>query len=738
MTEQKEIFTVSQDTFGLQKKYESMSIEEMSQYLAESNKQMSKMLNATVTNTSSYSELTTSAENEANGQQSDPHKKWTALFVRSASNGDVEKMKEILADESIRPLVDINAPDNDGTPPLIYAACFGKVEVAQVLIEAGANINAQDSFGWSALMWATNNSHESLVKILLDHGASAQTRSAKGRTVFDFVNTENQKMVDILATNPRDSVSSTSSILYKTSSSISSFSSAGDHDFYYHSTPDGYDQFMSEEAELRKKLFESTMALTLNTIDSNETQTDEDDDHAQGGSVRDQEDEDTESLFEENVFHWDRCSPDQMFVFNSDNLDHILDTAITQIQLPLTDQNDIHVPSNIIFLCARFAHYFSTPDLLEQVLEGALSRISSIVKKDTGLIAATAEQQLNLSESISEVYNLMIQDTEKRLGKLLPALLDHEEIPGINQVDFADDWHRFFRKNARQSMMVSLDSTVTPPTSAISPQSITGLLSSILFVFHSYDVHPIIVVQSLAQFFHYLSCEIFNRILTNKKLLCRSRAMQVRMNFSHLEDWVSINRLPNSLLAYLNPTIQLLQLLQCVTHLRELMDFINTTREFDTLNAIQIKRCVLSYRYEVDEDHIPEEIEKYAMQCAEDTVRHKLRKARQSIIMTPSRSDSIPTAAKRQSMSQFLGLYRNASSTSVLEQSLEEQKHSLDDTIYEEDEDDSNSDINETRDSKFLLPFSIPTSAHMNNSFHEENHIIPIIPEEWMEKLDKQ
>ncbi|KAI8360790.1 hypothetical protein BD560DRAFT_455627 [Blakeslea trispora] len=722
----------------------------MSQYLAESNKQISNMLNTTIPNSSSYSELT---ENAAHEQ--DPHNKWTALFVRSASNGDAEKMKEMLADESIRPFIDINAQDNDGTPPLIYAACFGKVDVAQVLIEAGANINAQDSFGWSALMWATNNSHESLVKVLLDHGASSQTRSAKGRTVFDFVNTENQKMVDILVTNPRDSVSSTSSTLCKTSSSISSFSSSGDHDFYYHSTPDGYDQFMSEEAELRKKLFESTMALALHS-DDHEIQTEESD--LQDG---DMEEEDMNSLFEENVFHWDKCSPDQMFVFDSDHLDHILDTAITKIQLPLEDQHDIHIPSNIIFLCARFAHYFSTQDLLEQVLEGALSRISSIVKtnarnihllafwisnlnrllfylkKDAGLITTTAQQQLKLSESISEVYGLIIQDTEKRLNKLLPALLDHEEIPGINQVDFADDWQRFFRKNARSSTVVSMDRSTPSFTSVISPQSITGLLSSIMFVFHSYDVHPIIAVQSLAQFFHYLSCEIFNRILTNKKLLCRSKAMQVRMNFSHLEDWVSINRLPNSLLAYFTPTIQLLQLLQCVTRLRDLADFINTAKEFDTLNATQIKRCVLSYRYEVDEEHIPEEIEKYAMQCAEDTVRHKLKKARQSIIMTPSRSDLTSTSVKRQSMSQFLGLSKNASS--VCELSLEEQKVSLEDTILEEDEDDSNNDINEIRDSKFLLPFSIPTTAHMNNSLHEENHyIMPIIPEEWMEKLDKQ
>lgn len=57
-------------------------------------------------------------------------------------------------------------------------------------------------------MWATTNNHEGLVKVLLEYGASAQTRSSRGRTVFDFVNNDNHKIGEILATNPRDSVSS--------------------------------------------------------------------------------------------------------------------------------------------------------------------------------------------------------------------------------------------------------------------------------------------------------------------------------------------------------------------------------------------------------------------------------------------------------------------------------------------------------------------------------------------------
>lgn len=221
-------------------------------------------------------------------------------------------------------------------------------------------------------MWATNNSHEALVKILLEHGASSQTKSAKGRTVFDFINTDNQKIIEILATNPRDSVSSTSSLFYKTTSSVSSSTSSTENDFYYQSTAEGFSNFLSEEAELRQKLFESTMQLDFgddtDSIEHNPAEHDDDDEL------------DDDGPFDEAQFHWDKCSPDQMFVFNSDDLDSILDTVITHIQLPLAKQQDICVPTNIIFLSARFAHYFSSSELLEQVLEGALSRIGKAIK----------------------------------------------------------------------------------------------------------------------------------------------------------------------------------------------------------------------------------------------------------------------------------------------------------------------------------------------------------------------
>ncbi|KAI8366680.1 uncharacterized protein BYT42DRAFT_618186 [Radiomyces spectabilis] len=811
-----------QDTDHVRKQYENMSCNEISQRLAESYKQLSEMLgsNMVLTPSSTSSDKTDihtfdipdeddlDDENslvERSDLDADTRKsKMTKLFYRAASSGDLPKVTRLLSEDRYRQWIDIDAKDDDGTTPLIYAACFGKTDIAQALLSAGAKTDIQDSFGWSALMWATNNSHGDLVKVLLEHGASSQTKSAKGRTVFDFINTDNQKIVDILATNPRDSISSTSSILGRTAGSLSSSSSnAGDCDFYYQSTVEAFDSFMAEEADRRQKLLATAAALVdgshgADTQEDAEDDLDNDDDSLDGDTTLD--------LME---FRWDKCMPDQMFVFAADDLEYILDTIITNIQLPVRSQQEICVPANVVFLSARFAHYFSSDELLHEVLDGALERMSQAIKantrnvhvlafwitnftqilyylkKDTGLVVATAEYQLRLSELISETYTMIVNDTERRLSKILrPAMLEHEEIPGMDNVDFADDWHRFFRRSSRRSVIVPPDGGMAVQMKGgnqassnamvtISPHSITSLLSSTLYVLQSYDVHPTVIIQALAQFFHFMSCELFNHILTNKKLLCRSKALQIRLNLSKIEDWITQNNLPGNLTYYLNPTMQLLQLLQCLTQLNELPSFINTVRNFDMLNALQIKRCVVNYRYEVNEPRLLDEIEKYVVQLAEDTVRLKqarqsrsLDKARRSVSMSRTQSLCLQrSASRRDSMSSFVGSFmssvglttsaslpctpvvEHAPSLPIKEESAETSMPSSDDGDDSEDDEDDGKEIEETRDSKFMLPFSVPTTAHMVSMLGwspedpkrdiKERQVVPVIPEEWMDRLDK-
>ena len=61
----------------------------------------------------------------ADEQRSDDEKRdvLQRILIMAASNGNVESVNKILNGKG-RQYVDINAPDDEGTPALIYASCF--------------------------------------------------------------------------------------------------------------------------------------------------------------------------------------------------------------------------------------------------------------------------------------------------------------------------------------------------------------------------------------------------------------------------------------------------------------------------------------------------------------------------------------------------------------------------------------------------------------------------------------
>lgn len=73
--------------------------------------------------------------------------KITRIFTRAASNGNLEKVSSML--ENSREYIDIDAQDEEGTTPLIYACCFAHENVAYTLLEAGAKVDAKDSSKYS-------------------------------------------------------------------------------------------------------------------------------------------------------------------------------------------------------------------------------------------------------------------------------------------------------------------------------------------------------------------------------------------------------------------------------------------------------------------------------------------------------------------------------------------------------------------------------------------------------------
>jgi hypothetical protein len=183
----------------------------------------------------------------ADDKLSDEEKKEAlhGLFTLAASNGELERVKRLL-DGKTKEYININGPDAEGTPPLVYASCFGHEDVAAELIEQGATVDIQDKNRWTPLMWAMTNRHKNIVKLLLDHGASTDVKSSGGRTAFDFV-------------EPNSEISD---YLHESGYAIGN---AGVGDDFYNSgfSQDRFEQEMQENDMKRRMMMESAFNLEV-------------------------------------------------------------------------------------------------------------------------------------------------------------------------------------------------------------------------------------------------------------------------------------------------------------------------------------------------------------------------------------------------------------------------------------------------------------------------------------------
>ncbi|KAK7724035.1 hypothetical protein SLS64_000369 [Diaporthe eres] len=651
----------------------------------------------------------------------------------AASNGNVTQVNRILAGKA-KEYVDINAPDEDGTPPLIYASCFGHEAVVEALIAAGADIDKQDRNRWSALMWAMTNRHKQIAKVLLDNGASSDAKTTSGRTAADFVAPD----------------SDMSFYLHSNGYNIGS-AGIGDDDFYKPGfSQDKFEEELMESELRRRMMMESARDLEV----------------------------DDEFEEEQQEFDWARCLHDQMFVFQEGDLDRILDIIVTNMT-PQRSAAQKPVPANMIFLSARYAHYHASSDLLAKLLIKAMDRINEVVedhqwdmtilafwisnatlllhylKKDAGLVEATVNFQAQLAELINEIFILIVRDAERRLDKVLDAaMLDHETIPGFEGITFQNEWKIF--KSKKKVKEEPPERKYRPPSpkqrAKPAPRNVTSLLSSTLFVLDLYDVHSVITAQIIAQLLYWLGAELFNRVMSNRKYLARTKAMQIRMNVSVLEDWARTNnRQPEhyehgdmqahgdntieSARRHMSPIIQLLQWLQCFSSLGadDLEALVDTLQQLKSLTPQQLIHAANHYRAEVGEKGLPKSAMKYlaAIQKETEVRREKEKSNRRSVaasLSSPTRSvapESAPSTPQRNAKKPANG-------------GAEPQTPGDDDDVEDAPE-------NLLMDPAYMLPFTLPSVTDMLVCFgagfggvnrERERKYIPTVPPEFLAKLE--
>ncbi|CAH7687173.1 hypothetical protein PPACK8108_LOCUS21912 [Phakopsora pachyrhizi] len=296
------------------------------------------------------------------------------------------------------------------------------------------------------------------------------------------------------------------------------------------------------------------------------------------------------------------------------------------------------------------------------------------LEKDPVLKIQTTSVRDHLRELINEIYVFIIREAERRLDKIIDScLLDHEPLRGLGDVEFEPEGSWSFvkaftskrtRNNSARASIPSFrrgsDHSTPPSTPAPSststgdsfqillrsnpspsnltitqnrepidersahPRKVSNLLESVLFLLQAYEIHPLIIIQSFSQIFYWLTSELFNRIISRRKYLCRSRSVQIQENLKVIRSFVSSSRLPplilEKFLTRLDCLLRWIERLSSIESFDELIGLISREDFKGHLNPIQILKSYKDYRFEVGESRLGEECRAYLIetqQCFE-------------------------------------------------------------------------------------------------------------------------
>ncbi|KAH9846836.1 DIL domain-containing protein [Lenzites betulinus] len=167
--------------------------------------------------------------------------------------------------------------------------------------------------------------------------------------------------------------------------------------------------------------------------------------------------------------------------------------------------------------------------------------------------------------------------------------------------------------------------TDAPQPSLTTPKDMISFMTALHAFLIMSGINPALITQFWSQVMYWTACEIFNRVLTRKKYLCRSRAVQIGMNLGVLEEWISSMELPRGVGSHFAPVHDLLNWLQCLSSITEFANLIATIQTMKYLNPLQMRRAVRDYKYEVNEGRMTEECNQYLAQLQKDWERHRVK-----------------------------------------------------------------------------------------------------------------
>lgn len=514
--------------------------------------------------------------------------------------------------------VDINVLDAAGSSPLVTAATYGFEPVIAELLSAGADPNKADPKGWTPLMWAVYGQHLDIVKLLLSHGADISLKNVEG--------TEAPEMA------PQGSLVH----YYLVSEGLKADTVTNE---FYHSASLADDDISDAKIAFGdSKGSEGLTGLNLGITDLSI--------EAEGDDIA------------ADDFDWDSYHPSQAFALSFEDVPRFLDIVVSNVR-PSLRRGQPPLSANCIFLGARYLlnehganEFFALLDPLRRRVELAcqsnpndLSYVSYwlaniqillyYIRRDRTTSSVSDGAEISVLEELSRNLIFAVTRAAEDLisPQIQPCLLEYTNIPGFSDVEFRGDWRWRRRKKDLDERQAALQ-TMLPPTMEQkmrpSPSKITQTLSSILLLLQIYGVHPLVILQIFGQLLYWIGAVVFNEVVDTPRYLTRTRAIQVRLNLSLIEDWSRNNNfrprdastltgdasvyksLSEICVSQIAPLAQLLQWLQTFTSFGD--DFTNvvaTLQELKSLNPRLLLIVSKRYRPDVQENPLSREYRDY-------------------------------------------------------------------------------------------------------------------------------
>jgi hypothetical protein len=102
-------------------------------------------------------------------------------LIQAAFNGNAARVNQLVGRGA-----NVNARDDYGYTPLMWAAQEGYIQTLEALIKRGADVNARDKAGRTALLIATVKGHQAIVKSLLAHRADPTLKANNGISALEY------------------------------------------------------------------------------------------------------------------------------------------------------------------------------------------------------------------------------------------------------------------------------------------------------------------------------------------------------------------------------------------------------------------------------------------------------------------------------------------------------------------------------------------------------------------------